>query len=73
MPVLLREHTHAVDPATPPLSEEADAANEDVILDLEELGLVNKEIPAAQISKGEKIGSGGYKEWVAEGWNTRVR
>jgi hypothetical protein len=64
IPVLLREHIHATDPATPPLSgpEAAEGGDADVVLDLEELGLIDKEIPASQITKGDKIGSGGYKE-----------
>ncbi len=64
IPVLLREHVHANDPVTPPYSEAAaaEAADADVVLDLEELGLIDKEIPASQVTKGDKIGSGGYKE-----------
>jgi len=31
-------------------------------LDLESLGLENKEIPADQLVKMEKVGSGGFKE-----------
>jgi hypothetical protein len=60
----MREHVHAQDPATPPCSEgeAAEAGDNDVVLDLEELGLIDKEIPASQITKGDKIGSGGYKE-----------
>lgn len=64
IPVLLREHVHANDPVTPPYSEAAaaEAADADVVLDLEELGLIDKEIPASQVTKGDKIGSGGYKD-----------
>jgi hypothetical protein len=59
---LFRDHVHAEDPATPPCSEGEAAETADVVLDLEELGLIDKEIPISQITKGDKIGSGGYKE-----------
>lgn len=64
VPKLLRNHSTVADPDTPPLSteENKDANANAVELDLEDLGLVDKEIPASQIQKGERIGSGGFKE-----------
>ena len=64
VPRLLRNHSTVADPDTPPLTtEENKDANANAIeLDLEDLGLVDKEIPASQVQKGERIGSGGFKE-----------
>ena len=72
-PTLLRgDHVHQVMPdaeqaATPPPSGHAHqaAAEAELTLDLESLGLENKEIPADQIVKMEKVGSGGFKESVS--------
>jgi hypothetical protein len=64
VPHLLQNHSTVADPDTPPISGEdhKDSNEPGVELDLEDLGLVDKEIPAAQIQKGERIGSGGFKE-----------
>jgi hypothetical protein len=63
VPTLLQNHSTVADPDTPPISEENNNTNTNAVeLDLEDLGLVDKEIPASQIQKGEKIGSGGFKE-----------
>lgn len=64
VPKLLQNHSTVADPDTPPLSteENKDSNVNAVELDLEDLGLVDKEIPASQIQKGERIGSGGFKE-----------
>lgn len=52
------------DPHTPTHShgDTKEDVEADGMLDLEELGLVDKEIPVEQIQKGDKIGSGGFKE-----------
>lgn len=65
-PVLFRDaddiHLSPV-PATPPLSRKArEKDSDDIELDLESLGLTDKEIKPEYITKGEKIGSGGFKE-----------
>jgi hypothetical protein len=66
---------HAQDPATPPLTSETARDTDDsrqsgngeadLDLDLSELGLENSVITADQLVKMEKIGSGGFKEYVA--------
>ena len=62
-PVLLRDHIHAVDPATPALSEESRRTREvELNLDLSELGLEDSIIKPEQLQKLERIGSGGFKE-----------
>ena len=62
-PVLLRDHVHAADPATPPPSDESKRANEaELNLDLAELGLEDSMIKPEQLVKLEKIGSGGFKD-----------
>lgn len=64
-PVLLRSHhMHMDEPRTPPLStkhREKDGEG-DVELDLESLGLDDREIPPEKLTKLEKIGSGGFKD-----------
>lgn len=69
-PVLLREHIHATDPATPPRSDEdsARSTENDLNLDLQELGLEDFTIKPEHLLKLEKIGSGGFKECVC--WQT---
>lgn len=63
VPQLLQNHETVDDPDTPPMSAGHDGTEErEAPLDLEELGLIDKEIPLAKIQKGDKIGSGGYKE-----------
>jgi hypothetical protein len=53
-------------PNTPPVSGEKSLRKdgEDLELDLESLGLEDKEIPPDKLVKLEKIGSGGFKELV---------
>ncbi|EJD05707.1 kinase-like protein, partial [Fomitiporia mediterranea MF3/22] len=60
-PVLLRsDRIHEDEPVTPPLSK--DKKEEDLELDLETLGLEDREIPPDKLTKLEKIGSGGFKD-----------
>lgn len=60
-PVLFRsEQEHADEPRTPIPSKEKD--NEELELDLESLGLEDREIPPDKLTKLEKIGSGGFKD-----------
>lgn len=63
-PVLLREHIHATDPATPPRSDDDSEKNpeNDLNLDLQELGLEDFTIKPEHLQKLEKIGSGGFKD-----------
>ncbi|KAK4684469.1 hypothetical protein P7C73_g5703, partial [Tremellales sp. Uapishka_1] len=62
-PVLLRDHVHASDPDTPPLSSEDAKTNEgDLGLDLSGLGLEDSMIKPNLLQKLEKIGSGGFKD-----------
>lgn len=65
-PLLYRDQDnvhHADVPATPPISGKAnERLQEDVELDLESLGLTDKEIKPEKIQKLEKIGSGGFKD-----------
>jgi hypothetical protein len=62
-PVLLRDHIHATDPATPPRSDDSKRVGEaELNLDLSELGLEDSIIKPSQLQKLEKIGSGGFKE-----------
>jgi DNA segregation ATPase FtsK/SpoIIIE-like protein len=59
VPVLLRSHrVHLDEPRTPVPEKE----NEDLELDLESLGLEDREIPPEKLTKLEKIGSGGFKD-----------
>ncbi|OCF31382.1 TKL protein kinase [Kwoniella heveanensis BCC8398] len=63
-PVLLRDHIHAEDPATPPHSDDSKPINSEaeLNLDLSELGLEDSIINPQQLIKLEKIGSGGFKD-----------
>ncbi|TBU35504.1 hypothetical protein BD311DRAFT_734731 [Dichomitus squalens] len=63
-PVLLRSHVHMDEPRTPPLSTRARERDGegDIELDLESLGLEDREIPPEKLTKLEKIGSGGFKD-----------
>lgn len=61
-PVLLRTHVHIDEPRTPPLSSTQRERDEDLELDLESLGLEDREIPPDKLTKLEKIGSGGFKD-----------
>ena len=42
--------------------KEKDRDNDELEIDLESLGLEDREIPAEKLTKLEKIGSGGFKE-----------
>lgn len=53
--------THVHPPQTPPVSNPRDT-DPDVDLDLESLGLHDREIPPDKIVKLSKIGSGGFKD-----------
>ncbi len=62
-PVLLRsERVHLDEPRTPPLSERNKEMEPELELDLEMLGLDDREIPPEKLTKLEKIGSGGFKD-----------
>ncbi|KAI0957880.1 hypothetical protein AcW1_006129 [Taiwanofungus camphoratus] len=62
-PVLLRsERIHMDEPRTPPLSGRQKEAEPELELDLESLGLDDREIPPDKLTKLEKIGSGGFKD-----------
>lgn len=68
-PTLLRpshvHHEQKHPSVTPPPSGHAHQAvpgTEELNLDLESLGLEDKEIPCEQLVKMEKVGSGGFKE-----------
>lgn len=61
-PVLLRTHIHLDEPRTPPLSSTQRERDEELELDLESLGLEDREIPPDKLTKLEKIGSGGFKD-----------
>jgi len=61
------DRVQASDPDTPhpasdvPVQPQAD---DGVLLDLEGLGLEDSVVPPSKLTKLEKIGSGGFKEWV---------
>ncbi|KAH9950241.1 hypothetical protein B0H21DRAFT_562937 [Amylocystis lapponica] len=62
-PVLLRsQRMHMDEPRTPPLSNKQKEAEPELELDLESLGLEDREIPPDKLTKLEKIGSGGFKD-----------
>lgn len=63
-PILMRQHrTHRDEPCTPPISnEEQNQPEPELELDLESLGLEDREIPPDKLTKLEKIGSGGFKD-----------
>jgi mitogen-activated protein kinase kinase kinase 13 len=62
-PVLERsERVHIDEPRTPPLTAHNKEAEPELELDLESLGLEDREIPPEKITKLEKIGSGGFKD-----------
>jgi hypothetical protein len=74
-PVLLRDHVHAHDPATPPHSDDAEGNGDgeeskrtngenELNFDLQELGLEDTVIKPQLLQKLERIGSGGFKEYV---------
>jgi hypothetical protein len=62
------DRVHATDPDTPHPECEIlvqSQCDDGVLLDLEGLGLEDSVIPPSKLSKLEKIGSGGFKEYVA--------
>jgi hypothetical protein len=62
-PVLLRSHkVHLDEPLTPVPGTSKEKESEELELDLESLGLEDREIPPEKIQKLEKIGSGGFKD-----------
>ncbi|EJD53204.1 kinase-like protein [Auricularia subglabra TFB-10046 SS5] len=69
-PILLRDkHVHLDEPRTPPVSDSERAKTigghkeeGELELDLESLGLEDREIPPDKLVKMEKIGSGGFKD-----------
>lgn len=72
-PVLLRDkHIHTDEPRTPPVSSSERAKTigghkeeGELELDLESLGLEDREIAPDKLTKMEKIGSGGFKEYAS--------
>jgi len=70
-PVLLRDHVHASDPETPPLTPPSDESKKtntgeaELNFDLQELGLEDTVIRPDLLQKLERIGSGGFKEYVS--------
>lgn len=62
-PVLLRsERVHLDEPLTPQVAEDKKDHEQELELDLESLGLEEREIPPEKLAKLEKIGSGGFKD-----------
>jgi len=62
-PVLMRaSRVHKDEPITPPVSKGKKDTEGDLELDLESLGLEDREIPPEKLTKLEKIGSGGFKD-----------
>lgn len=62
-PVLLRSHrVHQDEPCTPLSGENTTQPEPELELDLESLGLEDREIPPDKLTKLEKIGSGGFKD-----------
>lgn len=53
---------HLDEPRTPPISENRKDCEQELELDLESLGLEDREIPPEKLTKLEKIGSGGFKD-----------
>ncbi|KAJ7137662.1 hypothetical protein C8R44DRAFT_727888 [Mycena epipterygia] len=61
-PVLLRSHRVHIDEPITPEPKEAPVGEPELELDLESLGLDDREIPPDKLQKLEKIGSGGFKD-----------
>ncbi|EPS95171.1 hypothetical protein FOMPIDRAFT_1025916 [Fomitopsis schrenkii] len=62
-PVLERSNrVHLDEPRTPPVSGRSKPSEPELELDLESLGLEDREIPSDKLTKLEKIGSGGFKD-----------
>lgn len=53
---------HLDEPRTPPLTSHNKETEPELELDLESLGLDDREIPPEKLTKLEKIGSGGFKD-----------
>ena len=53
---------HLDEPRTPPLSSGQRERDEELELDLESLGLEDREIPPDKLTKIAKIGSGSFKD-----------
>ena len=62
LPVLLRMHVHMDEPRTRPLSPAQRERKENRELDLEGLGLDDREIPPDELTKLEQFGSGGFED-----------
>lgn len=56
------QYAHRGDPRIPLLDGQANQPEPDLELDLESLGLEDREIPPDKLTKLEKIGSGGFKD-----------
>ncbi|KAF7295431.1 Protein kinase domain-containing protein [Mycena indigotica] len=61
-PVLLRSQRVHIDEPVTPEPKEAPVGEPELELDLESLGLDDREIPPDKLQKLEKIGSGGFKD-----------
>ncbi|KAJ7510157.1 hypothetical protein B0H11DRAFT_1178539 [Mycena galericulata] len=61
-PVLLRSQRVHIDEPVTPEPKEAPVGEPELELDLESLGLEDREIPPDKLQKLEKIGSGGFKD-----------
>ncbi|KAJ7709587.1 hypothetical protein B0H17DRAFT_1324489 [Mycena rosella] len=61
-PVLLRSQRVHIDEPITPEPKEAPVGEPELELDLESLGLEDREIPPDRLQKLEKIGSGGFKD-----------
>ena len=62
-PVLLRsERVHIDEPLTPQVADDKKDHEQELELDLESLGLEDREIPPDKLVKLERIGSGGFKD-----------
>lgn len=61
-PILLRSHHVHIDEPITPEPKEAPIGEPELELDLESLGLDDREIPPDKLQKLEKIGSGGFKD-----------
>jgi serine/threonine protein kinase len=59
-------------PEKPETPERTGESEPEDVLDLESLNLLDKEIPAEKLKKGERIGSGGFKD-VYEGRYRNVK
>ena len=61
--MLLRsERVHIDEPLTPQVADDKKDHEQELELDLESLGLEDREIPPDKLVKLERIGSGGFKD-----------